>query len=61
MTTLTAAAPAAPVHDADDAGDFFAPLLARAGDLEKRYAEQTPASLAAFARAKRVFPGGYTR
>ena len=61
MTTLTAAAPAAPVHDAGDAGDFFAPLLARAGDLEKRYAEQTPASLAAFARAKRVFPGGYTR
>ncbi len=41
--------------------DFYAPLKARADEIERRYRELTPNSGALFERGKGVFPGGYTR
>jgi glutamate-1-semialdehyde 2,1-aminomutase len=40
---------------------FYASLKSRVPDIEARYRDLTPRSLAAFAAAARVFPGGYTR
>ena len=41
--------------------DFYAPLKARAEEIERRYREATPRSAALFARGGNVFPGGFTR
>lgn len=41
--------------------DFYAPLKARGAHIESRYRRATARSLAAFDRAAKVFPGGYTR
>ncbi len=43
------------------ANDFFAPLKARADEIERRYRQATPVSQALFERGGKVFPGGFTR
>lgn len=43
------------------ANDFFAPLKARAAEIERRYRDATPGSQALFERGSKVFPGGFTR
>ena len=43
------------------ANDFFAPLKARAGEIERLYRQATPGSQALFERGGKVFPGGFTR
>src|SRR5215475_12588459 len=48
--------------DTIEAGvDFYEALTSRASEIESRYRALTPRSQQAFARASRVFPGGYTR
>ncbi|GGE50327.1 aspartate aminotransferase family protein [Agaricicola taiwanensis] len=41
--------------------DYYGALLARAGEIEARYRQLTPKSAELFARAREVFPGGFTR
>jgi len=41
--------------------DYYSALKSRTPDVEARYRKLTPRSQEAFARAARVFPGGYTR
>ena len=43
------------------ANDYFAPLKARADEIERLYRQATPASQALFERGSQVFPGGFTR
>jgi glutamate-1-semialdehyde 2,1-aminomutase len=43
------------------ANDFYAPLKARAAEIEDRYRALTPKSASLFEHAKEVYPGGYTR
>ena len=45
----------------DRVNDFYAPLKARAGEIEQRYRERTPISADLFEKAKRVEPGGFSR
>ena len=45
----------------DLAEDFYAPLKARAPEIEARYRSLTPASAELHDRAARVMPGGYSR
>ncbi len=45
----------------DLANDFYAPLKARAAEIESRYRVLTPNSAALFDEAKKLYPGGYTR
>jgi glutamate-1-semialdehyde 2,1-aminomutase len=45
----------------ESVSDYYTALTSRAADIEARYRELTPRSQEAFARAARVFPGGYTR
>jgi glutamate-1-semialdehyde 2,1-aminomutase len=53
---MTATATAHPFSN-----DFFAPLKARAPEIEARYRDLTPISAALHERAKTRLPGGYTR
>jgi glutamate-1-semialdehyde 2,1-aminomutase len=43
------------------ATSYYDALTSRTADIEARYRKLTPRSQEAFARAARVFPGGYTR
>jgi len=51
----------APAPAATATAGFYAPLKARAADIESAYRLATPRSRALFERASGVFPGGYTR
>ena len=41
--------------------DFYAPLKARAAEIEAQFRSLTPVSAGLFERAKGLFPGGFTR
>jgi glutamate-1-semialdehyde 2,1-aminomutase len=43
------------------ANDFYAPLKARAAEIETQYRSLTPVSADLFEQAKGLFPGGFTR
>ncbi len=43
------------------ANDFYAPLKARAAEIEAQYRSLTPVSADLFEQAKGLFPGGFTR
>ena len=43
------------------ANDFYAPLKARAAEIEAEFRSLTPVSAGLFERAKGLFPGGFTR
>jgi len=45
----------------ESVADYYTALTSRIPDIEARYRKLTPRSQEAFARAARVFPGGYTR
>ncbi|MDP6787409.1 MAG: aspartate aminotransferase family protein [Rhodospirillales bacterium] len=43
------------------ANDFYAPLKARAAEIEAQYRNLTPVSAGLFEQSKGLFPGGFTR
>ena len=51
----------APATSRDLANDFYAPLKARAAEIEAQFRSLTPTSAGLFKQAKGLFPGGFTR